>query len=164
GNIGDSLVEVEYEKTALEILEKAKEKNVNIYLPIDSIVADKFAANANLHVEEVGKISTPWMGLDIGPETIAAFSEVIKKSKILLWNGPMGVFEFDNFSGGTKAIGLAVGEATRNGAYSLVGGGDSVAAVKKFNLGHKVSYISTGGGAMLEMLEGKTLPGIAAIN
>lgn len=164
GNIGNSLVEGEYEKTALEILEKAKEKNVKVYLPKDCIVADQFAANANSHVEEVGKISEPWIGLDIGPETITEFSAVIKNSKILLWNGPMGVFEFDNFSGGTKAIGLAVGEATQNGAYSLVGGGDSVAAVKKFNLEHKVSYISTGGGAMLEMLEGKTLPGIAAIN
>lgn len=164
GNIGNSLVEAEYEKTALEILEKAKEKNVNVYLPTDCVVADEFAANANLHVEEVGKIAEPWMGLDIGPETITQFSAVIKASKILLWNGPMGVFEFDNFSGGTKAIGLAVGEATLKGAYSLVGGGDSVAAVKKFNLGNKVSYISTGGGAMLEMLEGKTLPGVAAIH
>ncbi|HLS29228.1 MAG TPA: phosphoglycerate kinase [Flavobacteriaceae bacterium] len=163
GRIGNSLVQEEYENTALEILRKAEEKNVKVYLPKDAIVADEFAANANLHVEQIGSISEPWMGLDIGPATIKEFSEVIEKSKILLWNGPMGVFEFDNFSGGTKAIGLAVGEATQKGAFSLVGGGDSVAAVKKFNLGHKVSYISTGGGAMLEMLEGKTLPGIAAI-
>ncbi len=163
GNIGNSLVESEYEKTALTILQKAKDKNVKVYLPIDCIVADKFAADANSHVEEVDKISEPWMGLDIGPESIKNFAEVIKNSKILLWNGPMGVFEFDNFSGGTKAIGLAVAEATKNGAYSLVGGGDSVAAAKKFGMEDKVSYISTGGGAMLEMLEGKTLPGIAAI-
>jgi len=163
GSIGNSLVEEEYEKTALDILKKAKKKEVNVYLPVDCIVADKFSADANLHVEEVGKISEPWMGLDIGPETIKIFSKVIKDSAIILWNGPMGVFEFDNFSGGTKAIGVAVSEATKAGAYSLVGGGDSVAAVKKFGMEDKVSYISTGGGAMLEMLEGKTLPGIAAI-
>lgn len=163
GNIGNSLVEAEYEKTALDILKKAKEKNVKVFLPTDCMVADKFAADANSHIEKVDRISEPWMGLDIGPDSITAFSEVIKNSKIILWNGPMGVFEFDNFSGGTKAIGVAIAEATKSGAYSLVGGGDSVAAAKKFGMENKVSYISTGGGAMLEMLEGKALPGIAAI-
>lgn len=163
GNIGNSLVEPEYEKTALDILEKAKEKNVKIYLPTDCKVADKFANDAASHEERIGSISEPWMGLDVGSETIEEFSKVIEDSKIILWNGPMGVFEFENFAEGTKAIGKAIAKATQNGAYSLVGGGDSVAAAKQFGLEDQVSYISTGGGAMLEMLEGKTLPGIAAI-
>lgn len=163
GNIGKSLVETEYEKLAVKIMEKAKQKNVNLYLPTDCIVADEFSNEANHHLEKTGRISSPWMGLDIGEESIKKFSEVILNSKIILWNGPMGVFEFDNFSKGTKSIGDSVAEATKNGAFSLVGGGDSVAAAKKFGLQSEVSYISTGGGAMLEMLEGKTLPGIAAI-
>lgn len=163
GNVGNSLIEPDYEKLALEILQKAKQKNVSIYLPTDCIVADSFDNNADQHLEKTGSISEPWMGLDIGPESIEKFAEVIADSKIILWNGPMGVFEFDNFSEGTKAVGKAIGKATKSGAFSLVGGGDSVAAAKKYKLQDEMSYISTGGGAMLEMLEGKTLPGIAAI-
>src|SRR5699024_2763552 len=127
-------------------------------------VTEEFSNDGPHHVEEIGSISSPWMGLDIGPESQKAFAEVILGSKIILWNGPMGVFEFDNFSKGTKTVGKAVAEATtQKDAFSLVGGGDSVAAAKKFGLQNEVSYISTGGGAMLEMLEGKTLPGIAAL-
>lgn len=163
GEIGDSLVEPDYEKLALELIEKAKEKNVNLYLPTDSVVASGFSADADKKVEAVNAISDDWMGLDIGPETTDSFTEVILDSKIILWNGPMGVFEFERFAEGTKAVGEAVAEATKKGAFSLVGGGDSVAAAKKYKLEGRVSYISTGGGAMLEMLEGKTLPGIAAI-
>lgn len=163
GNIGKSLVEPEYEKLALEILEKAKQKNVQIYLPVDCVVADEFKASAQHHMEAVDKISEPWMGLDIGPKSIEKFRKVIMDSKIILWNGPMGVFEFNVFAEGTRAIGDAVADATQNGSYSLVGGGDSVAAAKKFGLENKVSYISTGGGAMLELLEGKSLPGIEAL-
>lgn len=163
GEIGDSLVEPDYEKLALELIEKAKEKNVNLYLPTDSVVASGFSADADKKVEAVNAISDDWMGLDIGPETTDSFTEVILDSKIILWNGPMGVFEFERFAEGTKAVGQAVAEATKKGAFSLVGGGDSVAAAKKYKLEDQVSYISTGGGAMLEMLEGKTLPGIAAI-
>lgn len=164
GQVGNSLVEEEYEKLALEILEKAKAKDVNIYLPTDAVVADAFKNDAQQHVQEIGKIAEPWMGLDVGPDTVKKFDAVIQDSKIILWNGPMGVFEFDNFAEGTKAIGKSIVEATKKGAFSLVGGGDSVAAAKKYNLQDEVSYVSTGGGAMLEMLEGKTLPGIAAIN
>lgn len=164
GKIGSSLCEDDRLEMATALLAKAKEKGVNIHLPVDSITADKFAADANTDNAENGNIPDGWMGLDIGPKAIAAFQEVIKASKTILWNGPMGVFEMEKFQAGTKAIAEAVVEATANGAYSLVGGGDSVAAVNKFGLADKVSYVSTGGGAMLEFFEGKELPGIAAIN
>jgi len=163
GRVGNSLVETEYEKLALEIMKKAKAENTTLYLPTDAMVADGFSNEATHHVEAIGEISEPWMGLDIGPRSAEIFTEVIMDSKIVLWNGPMGVFEFENFAQGTKAIGEAVAKSTQNGAFSLVGGGDSVAAAKKYKLEDKLSYVSTGGGAMLEMLEGKTLPGIAAI-
>ncbi len=164
GKIGDSLAEPDYEKLALEIIEKAKAKNVKLHLAVDCVAADGFSNDAARHAEDVTAISDNWMGLDIGPETAKKFAAVIADSKIILWNGPMGVFEFENFATGTKAVGNAIAEATKNGAFSLVGGGDSVAAAKQFGLEDKVSYISTGGGAMLEMLEGKTLPGIAALS
>lgn len=163
GQIGKSLCEDDRLETALEVLAKAKEKNVSIHLPEDSIIADQFDANANTEVRPSDAIPDGWMGLDIGPKAIGIFSEVIQRSKTILWNGPMGVFEMEKFQGGTKAIALAVAEATKLGAFSLVGGGDSVAAVNKFNLADQVSYVSTGGGAMLEYFEGKELPGIAAI-
>jgi phosphoglycerate kinase len=163
GKIGGSLCEDDRLQTALDILEKAKQKNVSIHLPEDSILADKFAADANTKDCPSDQIPNGWMGLDIGPKAIGIFSEVIRNSKTILWNGPMGVFEMEKFQGGTKAIALAVADATAKGAFSLVGGGDSVAAVNQFNLADKVSYVSTGGGAMLEYFEGKVLPGIAAI-
>ncbi len=161
--IGNSLCEDDRLPLALEILAKAKAKGVNIHLPADSTIADKFAADANTDNCESGNIPTGWMGLDIGQKAIADFKQVILKSKTILWNGPMGVFEMEKFQEGTKSIALTVAEATAKGAYSLVGGGDSVAAVNMFHLADKVSYVSTGGGAMLEFFEGKTLPGIAAI-
>lgn len=164
GKIGNSLVEEDKQELALEILKKAKEKNVEIYLPVDSLIADSFSEQASTQVERVDNIPDGWMGLDIGPETLKNFSDVISKSKIILWNGPVGVFEMDTFAKGTIGVGKAIAEATRKGTFSLVGGGDSVAAVKKFGLENEVSYVSTGGGAMLEMLEGKSLPGIEAIN
>ena len=163
GKIGNSLCEDDRLATALEILEKAKQKNVSIHLPETSIIADKFAADANTTDCPSDQIPDGWMGLDIGGKAIGIFSEIIGKSKTILWNGPMGVFEMEKFETGTKAIALAVAESTANGAFSLVGGGDSVAAVNKFNLADKVSYVSTGGGALLEYFEGKELPGIAAI-
>lgn len=163
GKIGNSLCEEDRMPVALEILEKAKAKNVSIHLPEDSVIADKFDAAANTETRPSDAIPDGWIGLDIGPKAVGIFSEIIKKSKTILWNGPMGVFEMEKFQAGTKAIALAVADATRSGAFSLVGGGDSVAAVNKFNLADKVSYVSTGGGAMLEYFEGKTLPGIAAI-
>jgi phosphoglycerate kinase len=163
GKIGGSLCEDDRLQTALDILEKAKQKNVSIHLPEDSILADKFATDANTKDCPSDQIPDGWMGLDIGPKAIGIFSEVIRNSKTILWNGPMGVFEMEKFQGGTKAIALAVADATAKGAFSLVGGGDSVAAVNQFNLADKVSYVSTGGGAMLEYFEGKVLPGIAAI-
>lgn len=163
GKIGNSLCEEDRMPVALEILEKAKAKNVSIHLPEDSVIADKFDAAANTETRPSDAIPDGWMGLDIGPKSVGIFSEIIKKSITILWNGPMGVFEMEKFQAGTKAIALAVADATRSGAFSLVGGGDSVAAVNKFNLADKVSYVSTGGGAMLEYFEGKTLPGIAAI-
>jgi phosphoglycerate kinase len=163
GKIGNSLCENDRIDTALEILTKATQKGVSIHLPEDSVIADKFDAEANTATSPSDAINDGWMGLDIGPKAIGIFSEVIRKSKTILWNGPMGVFEMEKFQAGTKAIALAVAEATANGAFSLVGGGDSVAAVNKFNLADKVSYVSTGGGAMLEYFEGKELPGIAAI-
>jgi phosphoglycerate kinase len=164
GKIGNSLCEDDRLAMALDILEKAKQKNVSIHLPEDSVIADKFDANANTQTAPSDQIPDGWMGLDIGPKAVGIFSEIINKSKTILWNGPMGVFEMEKFQNGTKAIALAVAESTKNGAFSLVGGGDSVAAVNKFDLADKVSYVSTGGGAMLEFFEGKVLPGIAAIN
>ena len=163
GNIGASLCEDDRLQTALDILEKAKQKNVSIHLPETSVIADKFAADANTKDCPSDQIPDGWLGLDIGPKAVGIFSEIIKKSKTILWNGPMGVFEIEKFQNGTKAIALAVAEATIHGAFSLVGGGDSVAAVNKFNLADKVSYVSTGGGALLEYFEGKVLPGIEAI-
>ena len=164
GNIGSSLCEEERIETAKEILEKAKAKGVNIHLPSDSIIADKFAADANVSESPSGNIPDGWMGLDIAQQAREQFANVIKSSKTILWNGPMGVFEMEKFQSGTKAIADAVAEATQNGAFSLVGGGDSVSAVNKFGYKDKVSYVSTGGGAMLEFFEGKELPGIAAVN
>ena len=161
--IGNSLCEDDRMPLALEILAKAKSLGVNIHLPADSTIADKFDADAQTSNCESGNIPASWMGLDIGEKAITDFKAVILKSKTILWNGPMGVFEMDKFQNGTKSIALAVAEATSNGAFSLVGGGDSVAAVNKFNLADKVSYVSTGGGAMLEYFEGKELPGIAAV-
>ncbi len=163
GKIGNSLCEDDRMQTALDILEKAKQKNVSIHLPENSIIADKFADDASTKDVPSDQIPDGWMGLDIGGKAIGIFSEIISKSKTILWNGPMGVFEMEKFQGGTKAIALAVAEATSNGAFSLVGGGDSVAAVNKFNLADKVSYVSTGGGALLEYFEGKKLPGIEAM-
>ncbi len=163
GKIGSSLCEDDRLQTALDILEKAKQKNVSIHLPEDSVIADKFAAAARTDVRPSDAIPDGWMGLDIGPKATGIFNEIIGKSKTILWNGPMGVFEMEKFQQGTKAVAEAVAASTANGAFSLVGGGDSVAAVNKFHLADKVSYVSTGGGAMLEYFEGKTLPGIAAI-
>ncbi len=163
GKIGNSLVEDDKQELALFILKQAKEKNVEIHLPVDAIVADAFSEDANTKTEAINAISDGWMGLDIGPETNQLFAEVILNSKTILWNGPVGVFEIEKFAKGTISLGNAIAESTENGTFSLVGGGDSVAAVKKFNLSDKVSYVSTGGGAMLEMLEGKTLPGIEAM-
>ena len=161
--IGNSLCEEDRLSLALEILAKAQSMGVNIHLPIDSIVADKFAGDAQTNICQSSEIPDGWMGLDIGEKAIADFKEVILKSQTILWNGPMGVFEMEKFQNGTKSIALAVAEATQKGAFSLVGGGDSVAAVNMFHLADKVSYVSTGGGAMLEYFEGKVLPGIAAI-
>lgn len=161
--IGTSLCEDERLETAKTLLETAKAKGVHIHLPEDSIIADAFSETANIKIADNNSIPDNWMGLDIGPSAIEAFSKVILASKTILWNGPMGVFEMEKFQAGTKAIALAVAEATENGAFSLVGGGDSVAAVNKFNVAQKVSYVSTGGGALLEYFEGKVLPGIAAI-
>jgi len=163
GQIGNSLCEDDRLDMALALLTTAKNKGVQIHLPIDSIIADKFAADAATKVADNASIESGWMGLDIGPNAIASFSEIVAKSKTILWNGPMGVFEMEAFQQGTKAIAEAVAQATAQGAFSLVGGGDSVAAVNKFHLSDKVSYVSTGGGAMLEYFEGKELPGIASI-
>lgn len=163
GQIGTSLCEDERLETAKSLLETAKAKGVNIHLPQDSVIADAFSATANTNITDNNNIPDNWMGLDIGPKAIEEFSKVILSSKTILWNGPMGVFEMEKFQTGTKAIAFAVARATEKGAFSLVGGGDSVAAVNKFNLSEKVSYVSTGGGALLEYFEGKVLPGIAAI-
>lgn len=163
GEIGNSLVEEDRLQTALELLEKAKAKKVAIHLPVDSIIADKFDANAQTKICKNGQTPAGWMGLDIGPEAIKAFREVILGSRTILWNGPMGVFEMEKFQQGTRAVAEAIAEATQRGAYSLIGGGDSVAAINQFGYADKVSYVSTGGGAMLEFFEGKELPGIAAI-
>lgn len=164
GNIGNSLCEEDRIQTALDIIKKAEEKGVCIHLPSDSMIADKFAADAQTSVAPSNNIPAGWMGLDIGANACQQFANVIKKSKTILWNGPMGVFEMAKFQHGTKAIAVAVAEATEKGAFSLVGGGDSVAAVNQFGFADKVSYVSTGGGAMLEYFEGKVLPGIAAVS
>lgn len=164
GHIGNSLCEDDRLDMALDLLEKAKAKGVCIHLPSDSILADKFAADAATSSALSTEIPEGWMGLDIGSIAVGQFANVIAHAKTILWNGPMGVFEMEKFQHGTKAIAEAVAAATANGAFSLVGGGDSVAAVNKFHLADKVSYVSTGGGAMLEFFEGKVLPGIAAIN
>ena len=163
GNIGNSLVEDDYLNTAKEIMLEAKTKNVNLLLPIDTVIADEFSNEAHTKVVDIDNIPEGWMGLDIADKSIDLFKKAILNSKLILWNGPMGVFEMEKFQNGTKEIAIAVAEATQNGAYSLVGGGDSVAAVNKFGLADKVSHVSTGGGAMLEYLEGKSLPGIEAI-
>ena len=163
GNIGNSLVEEGKIDLAKTLIENAQKKGVKLLLPIDSVNADDFNNDATIQNSEITDVPNGFMGLDIGSESIALFSEVIQNSKTIIWNGPMGVFEMENFSNGTKKIGEAICTATKNGAFSLVGGGDSVAAVKKFGFADKVSYISTGGGAMLEYLEGKQLPGVVAI-
>ena len=163
GRIGGSLCEDDFMPMALDILKKAEQKGVKIILAVDVIQADAFSETANTMVVPSNNISDGWSGLDVGPETIVLFKKVIGESQTILWNGPVGVFEMEKFATGTKAIGDAIVEATSNGAFSLVGGGDSVAAVNKFGIADKVSYISTAGGAMLEYLEGRVLPGIAAV-
>lgn len=163
GNIGNSLVEADKLDLAKELIQKAKAKGVELHLPIDSIIADKFDANANTDTANNNAIKEGWMGLDIGPQATAVFSKVVEDSKTILWNGPMGVFEMEKFEKGTKAIAEAVVRATAKGAFSLIGGGDSAAAVAKFNFEEKVSYVSTGGGALLEYFEGKVLPGVKAL-
>ncbi len=163
GEVGSSLVENDKLDLAREILIKAEEKNVKIHLPVDIIIANNFSNDASIKISDIYKIPPGWMGVDVGPQTNIIFADVIAISKTILWNGPVGVFEMENFSKGTIAIGEAIAKATKNGSFSLVGGGDSVAAVKQFGFDTKVSYVSTGGGAMLESLEGKILPGIAAI-
>ena len=163
GKIGNSLVEDDKQELALEILKKAEAQNVQVHLPVDVISVKEFDNNAEQITEPIDQITDDRMGLDAGPKSQRIFAEVIKGSKIILWNGPLGVFEMENFAKGTIALGEAIGEATKNGAFSLVGGGDSVAAAKQFGLAEQMSYVSTGGGAMLEMLEGKSLPGIKAL-
>ena len=163
GSVGNSLVEEDRISTALELLEKAKKLGVKIHLPIDSIVADAFDNAANTQMLKSDQIPSGWMGLDIGRDAIIAFVAVIKEAKTILWNGPMGVFEMPNFAQGTHAIAQAIADRTKEGAFSLIGGGDSAAAVNQMGLGDDVSFVSTGGGAMLELLEGKELPGVAAV-
>jgi len=163
GKIGESICEDDKLDLALEILEKAKAKNVQIHIPVDVVAANDFSNNADTQVVNVNEIPDGWQGLDAGPESLERFKKVILESKTILWNGPLGVFEMEKFAKGTIALGEFIAEATEKGAFSLVGGGDSVAAVKQFGLEDKMSYVSTGGGAMLEMLEGKSLPGIDAI-
>jgi len=164
GNIGKSLVEADKLDLANELVKKARAKGVNLLLPTDSIIADNFSNEANTATAQNDNIKDGWMGLDIGPDSIKVFSKVVEASKTILWNGPMGVFEMEKFEAGTKAVAEAVVKATENGAFSLIGGGDSAAAVAKFNLTAEVSYVSTGGGALLEYMEGKELPGVKAIN
>ena len=163
GDIGNSLVELELLDTAKAAMEKAEENNVCFHIPTDAVIADKFDNDANTKFCNSYEIPDGWMGLDIGPETGQAFKDLIEVSETILWNGPMGVFEMENFAQGTIEVAHAIADATKNGAFSLIGGGDSVAAINKFNLQDEVSYVSTGGGAMLEFIEGKTLPGVAAI-
>ena len=163
GSVGDSICETDKIDLALNILEQAKQKNVHVHLPIDVVAADAFSNDANTKIMDVFHIADGWQGLDAGPKSLENFNAIVQQCKTILWNGPLGVFEMENFAKGTIALGNSIAEATKNGAFSLVGGGDSVAAVKEFGFEDKVSYVSTGGGAMLESLEGKTLPGIAAI-
>ena len=163
GKIGKSLCEEDKLDLALKIIEKAKEKNVKLYLPVDSLNGDKFENEADTRLTSVDAVDDGWLGMDIGQKSIDLFSEVIHDSKTILWNGPMGVFEMEKFSRGTTAVAKAIAEATSSGAFSLIGGGDSVAAINKNKLADKVSYVSTGGGAMLEYMEGKKLPGIVAV-
>ena len=163
GKIGTSICEEDKLDLALSLIRKAKDNNVNLVLAEDAKIADAFSNDANTQFVPVGEIPDAWEGLDIGPETEKKFADVIEKSKTILWNGPTGVFEFENFEGGSRAVGMAIVKATENGAFSLVGGGDSVACVNKFGIANKMSYVSTGGGALLEFIEGKELPGIKAI-
>lgn len=163
GDIGDSLLEADKMDLALKLVEKANKNGVKLILPVDTVTSKAFANDAEQGIAKSGQIPEGWMGLDIGPETREVFAEIIKSSKTILWNGPMGVFEMSSFEGGTKAVADAVVEATENGAFSLIGGGDSAAAVNKFGYGEKVSYVSTGGGALLEHMEGKVLPGVKAL-
>lgn len=163
GHIGDSICEDDKQALALDILKIAAEKNVKVHLPVDVLAADDFNNTANTQIVNIYAIPSNWQGLDCGPKSKAIFHQVVQECQTILWNGPLGVFEMETFSTGTIALGDAIAEATKNGAFSLVGGGDSVAAVKQFGFDTKVSYVSTGGGAMLESLEGKTLPGIAAM-
>ena len=163
GQIGNSICEDDKQELALSILRSAKEKGVQIHLPTDVVAGDQFSNEANQQIFPIDKIPEGWEGMDAGPQSVLAFREVVLQSKTILWNGPLGVFEFSNFSQGTIALGEAISASTKKGAFTLVGGGDSVAAVKQFNMENEVSYVSTGGGAMLESLEGKILPGIAAI-
>lgn len=164
GLVGDSICETDKQELALEILKVAAEKNVKVHLPVDVLAANDFNNSAQTKIIEIDNIPRGWQGLDCGPKSKAIFHDVVQSCKTILWNGPLGVFEMDTFSTGTVALGKSIAEATQKGAFSLVGGGDSVAAVKKFNFDKSVSYVSTGGGAMLESLEGKVLPGIAAIS
>lgn len=163
GRVGDSICEDDKTELALSILQKAAEKGVKVHLPVDVVGADSFSNDAKQQIFKVNEIPDGWQGLDAGPETLKRFTEIVAQSKTILWNGPIGVFEMENFAKGTVTLGEAIGRATAEGAFSLVGGGDSVAAVKQFGLEPQMSYVSTGGGAMLEMLEGRTLPGVAAI-
>ena len=163
GKIGNSLCEDERLETCIQIMKRAKERGVQIHLPMDSITADEFSPTANTQLVESSAIQDGWMGLDIGPSSQASFAKVIEESKTVLWNGPMGVFEMDAFSFGTKAVAEAIAKTTSNGAFTLIGGGDSAAAVQKFGFASQVSYVSTGGGALLEYFEGKVLPGIEAV-
>ena len=163
GHVGNSLLEADKVDLARELIQKAKDKGVNLLLPADSLIADRFANDANVEIAANTSIPDGWMGLDLGPESREAFAEVIRGSKTILWNGPMGVFELSNFSLGTEYVARAIAEATAAGAYSLIGGGDSAAAVQQMGFGEQVSYISTGGGALLEYMEGKELPGVAAL-
>ncbi len=163
GNVGNSLVEDDFLSTATDIIAKAKAKGVNLYIPTDTIAADKFDNNAATQLVPIDQIPAGWMGLDVGPDTTKACAEIIENSRLILWNGPMGVFEMSNFQKGTVEVAKAIVRATEKGAFSLIGGGDSVAAINQFGLADKVSYVSTGGGAMLEYLEGIELPGIRAI-
>mgnify|MGYP000916568274 FL=1 len=163
GKIGNSICEDDKQELALEILKKAKAKNVQVHIPVDVVAADAFSNDANTQIVDIDKIPDGWEGVDAGPKSIKMFHDVVMQSRTILWNGPLGVFEMESFAKGTIELGNSIAEATKNGAFSLVGGGDSVAAVKQFGFEDKVSYVSTGGGAMLESLEGVVLPGIAAI-
>ena len=163
GTVGDSICEDDKMDLALDILKQAKEKGVQVHIPVDVIAADAFSNDANTQICDINTIPDGWQGLDAGPKSRELFDKVVNESKTILWNGPLGVFEMETFAGGTIALGNSIANATKNGTFSLVGGGDSVAAVKQFGFANKVSYVSTGGGAMLESLEGKTLPGIEAI-